>query len=121
MVRGQNDPVDVTLSHLDKELLDKLTALHEDERNGLTRDQGLWEGRDTGLRHQCGAARYGNVPGNATSFASTPSLVMWKLVTSPNSALITSSIGRRPFSRRLAREALPFPANHAKPWPSATL
>src|SRR5205085_1369400 len=32
LVRGQNDPVDVTLSHLDRELLDKLTALHEDER-----------------------------------------------------------------------------------------
>src|ERR1051326_5370975 len=32
LVRGQMDPVDVTLSHLDEELLRKLTELHDAER-----------------------------------------------------------------------------------------
>lgn len=47
----------------------------------------------------CGAARYGNVLGKATSFEPTQSVVTKPSVISPSSASITSSAGLRPFRK----------------------
>src|SRR5205823_80769 len=47
----------------------------------------------------CGAARYGNVVGKATSFEPTQSVVTKPSVISPSSASMTSSAGLRPFRK----------------------